>query len=870
MAIKDLPLVKANQLRNLILNFLRYCAREDVFLPYFVFDGDQAITTEASLAFTNQIVRTYSSLHSAFTGPNQRQARQISAVQSFERLSPPAAVRGDTALTLVTVLPNPYHTRIRFSVQALADFFRKLTDSRFSALNSHNALSLALSHSFRCTVNYNDPAQNNFPALPATEIPEMADNRPPIITLTPTLPQFSGKPEEDVDLFLSRLDRVLAVYPDATAAQRLFYLENQCTGTALDTIHDSLQYLSDNPLNPPRTDDQVYSHVKDELTDSYKIDRDTHSYRDQLQSRVKLDSESFPEYVQSVLRLCRRAGIKNETEKLANLHKGLPLYLASTLHPSDYATVKEFLDKVTQTDKVLGATMRTHTAHAIHEKSSLPAPLQSPPFPPPVRSTPSDRDANMSARLDKIEAMIEKLQLTLAQPAANYVHYNDVCDSSFRNDQNYEPHHAEYNNLSNQQDSRYSYENPYYQDQNRNNSYSNNNINFIHRPTVFQRTPSSSNRLNSSSKSTPVHSPPQSPPHSPFPPLRSLRDHRTSPSNSSSRVAHPKQMSFASPNFVHSNRFEILSQQDDSNCPPALALTDNNFPPISRPTRNKRRAAKPRASPPPTPRARPSSPPTPLSAPPIRPPPAPASLSSAPSESRPTPPRWPRARQPLAASTAASQPLSLPPRILFKIPISVFDSAHAGLIDSGSTFSLCRLSVVDPTWIDTSAAMPDLCSASGLPLPLLGVITIPVTCGSVTVPHPFYVCSDLGHPFILGLSWLYGTQSVINFKDDNYSLTFNGNSVTYAPFLPSAQPAANLARRSPPPPQHQPSEERHSHAPAAPRRPQPRPAIVDQSHAPIAIIQPSSLPQDNFPYSPRSYSAVAFSGPPKQSYHINN
>lgn len=428
MAGTILPPIKANQLRNLTLNFLRDCATEDVFLPYFIFQSDNAISTETSLAFANQIIRSYTSLYSAFTGPNQRQARQLAARQAFERLAPSAAVRGDNTLSLVTVPPHPSHTLVRFSIHALLNFFHLLGEARFEPFHQTHALSLALAHSFLCTVDYNDSSLDNFPPLPETEIPEMGENRTPIITLTPTLPQFSGKPDDDVELFLTRLDRVLAVYPDATGAQRLFYLENQCTGSALDTIHDSLQFLADNPQNPPRTDAQIYAHVKDDLSNSYKIDRDQNSYRDQLQFRVKRETESLPEYVQSVLRLCRRAGITNNTEKLTNLHKGLPMHLASVLRPSDYTDVKAFLETVTNLDKVLGATMRTHTAYAIHEKAPLPAPYPSSLFPPPApassASPSATQDQSKTDSVDRLESVLTKLHLALAPPAATYVHYD--------------------------------------------------------------------------------------------------------------------------------------------------------------------------------------------------------------------------------------------------------------------------------------------------------------------------------------------------------------------------------------------------------------------------------------------------------------
>ena len=564
MAGIKLPLIKANLLRNLTLTFLRECGNDDVFLPYFVFTSNDAITPEATIAFANQIARSYIALHSAFTGPNQRITRQQTATQAFLRLTPPVTTRGDNALLLVTVPPHPSDTLLRFPVQALVAFFNQLTENHFDSFHSNHALKLALAHSFLCTVDYNDTSLNNFPPLPVVDIPEMAEIRTPIITLTPSLPQFSGKPEDDVDLFLTRLDRVLAVYPDATAAQRLFYLENQCTGSALDTIHDALQYLADNPLNPQRTDDQVYDHVKTELKNSYKIDRDQNSYRDQLQFRVKRESESLPEYVQSVLRLCRRAGITNDNEKLTNLHKGLPMHLASVLRPSDYKDVKAFLDTVTSLDKVLGATMRAHTANAIHEKSPLPAPYPSSLFPPAPLATSGSSSATPDQTkpdsVDRIEAVLNKLHLALAPPAATYVHYDAAPRRpAAPRDQNYDrrpqrgnPPNGQYSSqqrFSNRppferrpyvpefpfSNNRFSYNNRQFSNQYRNNEAYNNNNNYNNfgprRPVEGRSQPDSSFNRNDRSQGPSTR---YQPPGQPWPSRRP--GHRTAAQNPSYRT----------------------------------------------------------------------------------------------------------------------------------------------------------------------------------------------------------------------------------------------------------------------------------------------------------------------------------------------
>lgn len=53
----------------------------------------------------------------------------------------------------------------------------------------------------------------------------MATPSAPVLSLTPTLQVFSGGHDEEVLVFLNRLDRLLAIYPNVTPEQKLFYLK---------------------------------------------------------------------------------------------------------------------------------------------------------------------------------------------------------------------------------------------------------------------------------------------------------------------------------------------------------------------------------------------------------------------------------------------------------------------------------------------------------------------------------------------------------------------------------------------------------------------------------------------------------------------
>lgn len=186
-----------------------------------------------------------------------------------------------------------------------------------------DGLAAALAHVVRCAVRCSPLGPNLIPPLESFAI--MAHQ--PLLNLSPTLPSFSGCPDDDVDTFLSRLACILAAYPDITAAQKIFYLENQTSHGAQELIQRTLQFLADHPDAPPvvRNNETIYAHLVTTLREAYSPNNDRQQFKDALQKRVKLESESINMYVQSVLSLCRRAGINDLASQLSNLHKGLPL-----------------------------------------------------------------------------------------------------------------------------------------------------------------------------------------------------------------------------------------------------------------------------------------------------------------------------------------------------------------------------------------------------------------------------------------------------------------------------------------------------------------------------------------------------------------
>ncbi|XP_052126585.1 putative mediator of RNA polymerase II transcription subunit 26 [Frankliniella occidentalis] len=101
--------------------------------------------------------------------------------------------------------------------------------------------------------------------------------------------------------------------------------------------------------------------------------QDQDYYRDLLRSRVKKDSETFQQYSQSVLTLCRKAKILDDKEKINHIHKGLPLHLVTSINPDDFVgvnAVNDFITKVQTLYKAHKASVRAHSLKAFENFSS--------------------------------------------------------------------------------------------------------------------------------------------------------------------------------------------------------------------------------------------------------------------------------------------------------------------------------------------------------------------------------------------------------------------------------------------------------------------------------------------------------------------
>ncbi|KAJ1522465.1 hypothetical protein ONE63_001655 [Megalurothrips usitatus] len=194
----------------------------------------------------------------------------------------------------------------------------------------------------------------------------------PILTVAAHLPPFSGEPDDEVQQFLARFDRYLALYPNMNAAQKLFHLENALTGSAAAMFRRKVKELLDTEPVPPRTPEQTYNLVREALAAAFPTVIDKQAYRDQLQTRIKQESESYAQYAQDVLRLCGKLDINEVDEQLQEIHKGVDLAVAAALRPDAYNTVDEFLRAVQNLETTHKAAIRAHTQY--HLQRNLPPP----------------------------------------------------------------------------------------------------------------------------------------------------------------------------------------------------------------------------------------------------------------------------------------------------------------------------------------------------------------------------------------------------------------------------------------------------------------------------------------------------------------
>lgn len=197
-----------------------------------------------------------------------------------------------------------------------------------------------------------------------------------VFNVSPTLPSFAGKSDENVEEFMSKMDRFFEAVPAMNAAQKLFYLDAQTSGAANKLITRTLDELeNDEPLL--QIDDQL-AVVRRELADAFRQPVDQYRSRQILQSRIKDPSESYPEYIQAVLQLCHELEMADTRAQIREIHKGCPPQIAYVLRPQDFDTVRAFREAIAAVEASNAAVLRAHLYHATAVGLRKPPPCYAP------------------------------------------------------------------------------------------------------------------------------------------------------------------------------------------------------------------------------------------------------------------------------------------------------------------------------------------------------------------------------------------------------------------------------------------------------------------------------------------------------------
>lgn len=395
------------QLQEAILILTRESCVVPTQFPYFTFNRKFPISQRTAQLLALQIFYSASPIALAYAQGANNPIQRQRALSHFKRHRIAPDLYPEVILNLVLEGPHPRIDTFRVPLRLLHIFLFSLRANRYTSKQILFALSSFLVQVSRGDIDYSIPNPIFVPRVDNMALPQL--------TISPSLPSFSGAATEDCELFLNRLDRLLAIYPNLTDEQRLFYLENQVSGAPLALLSRELQYLADHPTVPARTARQIYEHVRLALKNSYSIELDVQRYRDELEKRVKLDTETIQDYVQNVLELCRKAQVRLLADKLKHMHKGLNFNLARDLRPSDYNDVPTFLAAVQKLETFQKATLRAHTQHAL-ETGTFP-----PQYPNPYASKPDSAVSKSgplpspsSPKLSDIEEVMDKKIKALA------------------------------------------------------------------------------------------------------------------------------------------------------------------------------------------------------------------------------------------------------------------------------------------------------------------------------------------------------------------------------------------------------------------------------------------------------------------------
>ena len=120
------------------------------------------------------------------------------------------------------------------------------------------------------------------------------------------------------------------------------------------------------------------------------------------------------------------------------------------------------------------------------------------------------------------------------------------------------------------------------------------------------------------------------------------------------------------------------------------------------------------------------------------------------------------------------------------------------MLDSGSSISLVQESVV-PDWSGVRqfvSGEPQIVSAAGEPIPVVGHDLLPVNIDQLHVDHPFVVVRSLITPVILGIDFLRKHRLVLDFTSTPIGVTSRAASQEEFCPAPELQPIWEASQKA--------------------------------------------------------------------------
>lgn len=179
-----------------------------------------------------------------------------------------------------------------------------------------------------------------------------------------SVPKFGGRPHEDVKRFLDSYETASGIYKwsDSEKKQYLMAYLYACARDWYEIHATEIQELP------------TFSAVADKLKSAFRAATHVGDPYELLSQRRKLPTESYTEYLYSVLRLCNKVSPSmSEDDQMRNVMKGLPPDALEYLITKDCKTLEGVKDqlKLFETAKYQ-AGIRAMSSEAVNRKNNSP------------------------------------------------------------------------------------------------------------------------------------------------------------------------------------------------------------------------------------------------------------------------------------------------------------------------------------------------------------------------------------------------------------------------------------------------------------------------------------------------------------------